>query len=68
MLADEIGQDFIAQAVDGAACASDAMQHILAAGIFLQEALDALWPEARDTDTGIGGWLTANPRENTEEQ
>lgn len=30
--------------------------------------LDALWPDARDTDTGIEGWLNAGPRENTEER
>ena len=30
--------------------------------------LDTLWPETREIDTGIEGWLTAGPRENTEEQ
>lgn len=30
--------------------------------------LDSLWPETREIDTGIEGWLTAGPRENTEEQ
>ena len=30
--------------------------------------LDTLWPETRAIDTGIEGWLTVGPRENTKEQ